>query len=170
MAADGAAAEVPTPAVFAQRGGASRPGAGWVYVELHATSWKCNFCAKSFAGSNHTRVRAGAPRTVRQVHRNIQHTSQQCALYLGCLGLGAPLRQRQGHLVVPQCHAGCQGGDGTGPARRNRQKGRRAWSNGHARRMAMVVLSKSTGAGAPERNWADVKVVYGRINLEPYFF
>ena len=36
----GAAAEVPTPAVFAQGGGASRPGAGWVYVELHAISWK----------------------------------------------------------------------------------------------------------------------------------
>ena len=30
MAAAGAAAEVPTPAVFAQGGGASRPGAGWV--------------------------------------------------------------------------------------------------------------------------------------------
>jgi hypothetical protein len=59
MAADGAAAEdaeVPTPAVFAQGGGASRPGAGWVHVELHENSWKCNFCAKSFAGSNHTRV------------------------------------------------------------------------------------------------------------------
>ena len=28
--------------------------------------------------------------------------------------------------------------------------------------MAMVVLSKSTGAGAPERNWADVKVVYDK--------
>ena len=26
----------------------------------------------------------------------------------------------------------------------------------------MVVLSKSTGAGAPERNWADVKVVYDK--------
>ena len=64
--------------------------------------------------------------------------------------------------MVPQCHASCQGGDGTDPARRNRQKGRRAWSNGHARRVAMVVLSKSTGAGAPERNWADVKVVYDK--------
>ena len=40
MAADGAAAEVPTPAVFAQGGGTSQPGAGWVHVELHATSWK----------------------------------------------------------------------------------------------------------------------------------
>ena len=30
MAAAGAAAEVPKPAVFAQGGGASRPGAGWV--------------------------------------------------------------------------------------------------------------------------------------------
>jgi len=38
----------------------------------------------------------------------------------------------------------------------------RAWSNGHARRVAVVVLSKSTGAGAPERNWADVKVVYDK--------
>ena len=32
MTSAGAAAEVPTPAVFAQGGGASRPGAGWVYV------------------------------------------------------------------------------------------------------------------------------------------
>ena len=64
MAADGAAAEVPTPAEFAQGGRASRHGAGWVHVELHATSWKCNFCASSFAGSNHTRVRAGAPGVV----------------------------------------------------------------------------------------------------------
>ena len=38
----------------------------------------------------------------------------------------------------------------------------RAWSNGHARRVAMVVLSKSTGAGAPERSWADVKVVFDK--------
>ena len=75
MAADGAAAEVPTPAVFAQGGGASRPGAGWVQVELHATSWKCNFCASSFIGSKHTRVRAGAPGVVRQVYRKIPHSS-----------------------------------------------------------------------------------------------
>jgi len=26
----------------------------------------------------------------------------------------------------------------------------------------MVVLSKPTGAGAPERNWADVKVVFDK--------
>ena len=38
----------------------------------------------------------------------------------------------------------------------------RALGNGRARRVAMVVLSKSTGAGAPERNWADVKVVYDK--------
>jgi len=36
------------------------------------------------------------------------------------------------------------------------------WSTGHARRMAMVVLSKPTGAGAPERNWADVKAVFDK--------
>ena len=60
MAADGAAADVPTTAVLAQGGGASRPGAGWVHVEVHAASWKCSFCASSFAGSNHIRVGAGA--------------------------------------------------------------------------------------------------------------
>jgi hypothetical protein len=99
MAAAGAAAEVPTPAVFAQGGGASRPGAGWVHVELHATSWKCNFCASSFAGSNHTRVRAGAPGVVRQVHRNIPHSSVSCisavlmALAKNCVKLRNGIRQ-----------------------------------------------------------------------------
>ena len=38
----------------------------------------------------------------------------------------------------------------------------RAWSTGHARRVGMVVLSGPTGAGVPELNWADVKVVYGK--------
>ena len=37
-----------------------------------------------------------------------------------------------------------------------------AWSTGHVRRVGMVVLSKPTGAGAPERNWADVEVVFDK--------
>ena len=32
-----------------------------------------------------------------------------------------------------------------------------AWSTGPTRRVGMVVLSKATGAGEPERNWGDVK-------------
>ena len=37
-----------------------------------------------------------------------------------------------------------------------------AWSTGHVRRVGMAVLSKPTGAGGPERNWADVKAVFDK--------
>ena len=35
--------------------------------------------------------------------------------------------------------------------------------------MGMVVLSKATGAGEPERNWGDVKQVYdkGKASMDP---
>ena len=32
----------------------------------------------------------------------------------------------------------------------------------HVRRVGMVMLSKPTGAGGAERNWADVKVVFDK--------
>ena len=44
-----------------------------------------------------------------------------------------------------------------------------AWSTGPTRRVGMVVLSKATGAGEPERNWGDVKQVYdkGKASMDP---
>ena len=95
MAAAGAvaAAIVPTPAVIAQGGRASRPSAGWVHVELHAASWKC--------------------------------TSLRSLLLEAWASTKIKTAPHEWH---------------------------RAWSNGHARRVGMVVLSKPTGAGAPERN------------------